>query len=208
MSSAKTVALIGAITITMAVGISAVAMITSVRRYADYWSTNNTTPITKGDFVIVVIGDSSVQGVGATSAMKGFVGQLSKRISRQLNRPVRIINYSVSGAVAAEVLSDQLSNTDSFKRADLVVMSIGANDIGRGVEKDDFLRDYSAILDRLPASKTVVASIPPLARNGIADSIVEERNDGLKEAASLRGIKVAPFTPRDRWKEGPSERNF
>lgn len=174
-------------------------VLTSVNRFASFWAAQNEKP-QNGNITIVALGDSTVQGVGATSPYKGFVGQLARKVGQ--GKPVQVYNYSKSGATARDVVQNQLSYKEQFTQADVIVVAVGPNDATRGVSNDDYLQNYRKILDALPAKKVVIATIPPLERSSVSDATVQEWNAALTELAAEKKVRVAEvyqaIKPRSR----------
>ena len=170
----------------------AAVVFTSVARYAKYWQASNQEPVADKVLVVVALGDSTVQGIGATSPRKGFVGQVASRLAKETGRPVQVYNYSKTGAEAGEVLAEQLGKPDVIKRADLVLVAVGPNDLNHDVWLGDYLKNYQNILNKLPKDKVVIASIPPMARSKIGGNTVEEWNRGLSKLAAKNKVRVAP----------------
>ena len=83
----------------------------SIAQFTDHWE-GVAASNAGGDGVIqfVALGDSSVQGVGASSPESSWVSVLAERIEERTGRPVEIYNLSVSGAIAAEVLREQIAS--------------------------------------------------------------------------------------------------
>jgi lysophospholipase L1-like esterase len=164
---------------------------TSIGRFANYWNAQNQVPLDKEAYTIVALGDSTAQGVGATSPHKGFVGQIASRVEKDQDQRVQIYNYSKSGAVAGDVVRDQLS-TKYLSDADVILVAVGPNDINKGVSKDEYLASYQKILDGLPKSRVVIATIPPLVRLRVSNAVVQDWNKDLAALAEKNGVRVAP----------------
>lgn len=165
-------------------------VLTSVERFAKQWDAQNQQAVDASSVVLVALGDSTVQGIGATSTYKGFVGQLTKKVSADQDQPVQVYNFSKSGAVAKYVLEQQLAN-DKLSQADVILIAVGSNDITRSVNKEEYLQNYQKVLNALPRDKVVIATIPPLVRSQINDDRVNEWNDGLRQLAAKNKVKVA-----------------
>ncbi len=95
-------------------------------------------PLTKKDnekLTIVALGDSLTRGVGDDSG-DGYVKRLTTKLTEDYNQKISLSNLSVSGAKTNDLLT--LLNTSgtehTLKNADLVVMTIGGNDLFPGVE--------------------------------------------------------------------------
>lgn len=177
-------------------------VLTSVGRFAKFWASQNDKPRDKGAYMMVALGDSTVQGIGATSPYKGFVGQLAKEIEVTRGESVQVYNYSKSGDRASDVVDNQLSNKDKFQQANVIVVSVGSNDITKGVSKDEYIKNVSKIFDALPAEKVVMATIPPLERSKFSKATVQEWNKDLQALVKAKKVRLAPvynaIDPRSR----------
>lgn len=176
----------------LAWAVYAVVVFSSVGRFAEYWSDGNRQPISDNNIVLVALGDSTVQGIGATSPTKGFVGQVAGRLALETNRPVQVYNFSKSGAVASDVAANQLAQKAIIDRADLVLVAVGPNDLSNGVPREEYLKSYQSVLDKLPKDRVVIASIPPLVRSNVRPGMVQDWNQGLEKLALDNKVQVAP----------------
>ena len=131
-----------------------------VTEYRDHWGRR---PGDHPDDVLhyVALGDSAAQGVGASSVDKGYVGLLASRLSEATGRPVAVTNLSVSGAVSADVVRDQLTTFRSLPfTPDVVTLDIGANDvIFPRSNLEVFTESLSVILDTVPRG-SFIADVP------------------------------------------------
>jgi len=109
----------------------------------------------------VALGDSTVEGIGATSAATTYVGQLHRRL-RAVYPEARVANLGVGGATSADVLARQLERAVGLA-PQLVTISIGPNDITTHVPVADYERNVGEILDRLTraTAAVVVANLLP-----------------------------------------------
>ena len=109
----------------------------------------------------VALGDSTVEGIGATSRSRNYVSRIHARL-RAIYPAARVENLGVGGAVSADVLHRQVDRAVEL-RPDLVTLSVGPNDITGGVPVDAFARNIERILKRLTTSTTalVVANLLP-----------------------------------------------
>ncbi|WP_339213030.1 SGNH/GDSL hydrolase family protein [Ornithinibacillus sp. FSL M8-0202] len=87
---------------------------------------------------IVAIGDSLTQGVGDSTKQGGYVGILDSQLNADANL-VTFDNYGKRGNRTDQLLKriDEPEIVKSLKRADIVIMTIGANDIMQ-VLKENF----------------------------------------------------------------------
>src|SRR5262245_12522119 len=86
--------------------------------------------------VYVALGDSTVEGVGATSKDRHYVGRLLARL-RAVYPGARLVNLGIGGATSADVLAAQVDQAVDIK-PDLVTLSVGPNDITTGVPVDHY----------------------------------------------------------------------
>ncbi|MDG0789605.1 GDSL-type esterase/lipase family protein [Cohnella ginsengisoli] len=127
----------------------------------------------------IAIGDSLTRGVGDVAG-KGYVEDSLAQLSESLGKPVRLNgNLAVSGLEAAE-LDDKLDGKamqDAVAGADLVLLTIGGNDLfrssqqaggsiaeGGGVDPDLAERRLPATEERLKAVFTKLRALNPSVR--------------------------------------------
>ncbi len=148
----------------------------------------------------VALGDSTVEGVGATSPATTYVGQLHRRL-RTVYPDARLDNLGMGGATSADVVARQLERAVALA-PQLVTLSIGPNDITTHVPPADYERNVAAIFDRLTRATgaVVVANLLPdlaatprfradEAKPAVARLTVEF-NDALARQARLRGVEL------------------
>ena len=91
----------------------------------------------KKDLRIVSIGDSLTEGIGDQTESGGYVGILNQTFEdNQLN--IRIENYGKKGNRTDQLLKrlDQDDIASAIKKADIVLITIGANDIMKVVKNN------------------------------------------------------------------------
>jgi acyl-CoA thioesterase-1 len=77
--------------------------------FARYWLAHNDRVLARDDGPLwVVLGDSTAQGLGASSPDGGYVGQVLAELRQETGLPWRVLNLSVSGSLARDVLGAQL----------------------------------------------------------------------------------------------------
>ncbi len=110
--------------------------------------------------VMVWLGDSTASGVGASSPADA----LPRLVAAGLDRPVEVVSLARSGARVDDVAGDQLDRLARLDvEPDVVVVSVGSNDVIHLTGRDDFRSHYRAVLDRLPSgSDVVMLGIPDL----------------------------------------------
>jgi lysophospholipase L1-like esterase len=111
----------------------------------------------------IVLGDSMMQGVGASSIDAGLVGQLHDRLLAQ-GFPLSVINLSATGARVPDVLDQQVPVMQSLPPAegapDLVTVLAGSNDLFGGRAHRRGLPDAMARLVQVLPRGAVVCTLP------------------------------------------------
>lgn len=159
-----------------------------VARYAALWDEANVLAATGTGPLWVVLGDSTAQGVGAPAYDQGYVGQLRQLLDRDRAEQGRwrVLNWSRSGARAADVLDVQLPRLEALDRAaDLVTLAIGANDL-RPTPLDELVDNLRRIMGRLPDG-AVIATIP----QGLRPEKARAVNQVIRAEAPASGLRVA-----------------
>ena len=157
-------------------------------------------PDTTAPLRYVALGDSTVEGIGATSAATTYVGQLHRRL-QALYPGARVDNLGVGGATSADVLERQLERAVALV-PQLVTLSIGPNDITTHVPVADYERNVAAILARLTRATSavvVVNSLPDLAvtprfrahqAKPVVARLTVEFNEALARQARRHGAEL------------------
>lgn len=101
------------------------------------------------------IGDSTAAGVGASDAEASVSRQVARRLADELGRPVDLQVIAVSGARVADVVATQVVQVDP--EADVVFVSVGANDTTHVTSSGEFAQQYRTMLDALPDGATVIS---------------------------------------------------
>lgn len=126
--------------------------------HAAYWRRRRRSP---GDVLLVALGDSLAQGLGAVHPQRSWVGRLADALEARDGVRVRVVNLGVVGATVADVLAEQIPAMPS--RPDVVALAVGTNDAAQDVAPEDFRRDLDAVCAALPAG-ALVADVPDLQR--------------------------------------------
>jgi acyl-CoA thioesterase I len=111
----------------------------------------------------LALGDSTVQGDGASAPTATLPYRIAEQLSAQFRR-VELRNIGVSGATSRDVARDQAPQIAPFA-PDLVTLSVGANDIVHFQTPAQFDRNVDRILravDAVPGARAVVFTAPAL----------------------------------------------
>lgn len=118
------------------------------------------------ELTVVAIGDSLTRGTGDESG-KGYVGDVMDELKTKTKKPVKLLNLGINGQ-RSDQLRTQLGQKEvqrQIQRANIVLMTIGGNDLFRGgqgladyqsdklqiIEKS-YLQNLTAILKQIRAS--------------------------------------------------------
>lgn len=148
----------------------------------------------------VALGDSTVEGVGASRSDLNYVSRLYARL-HEVYRNARLENLGVGGATSVDVLALQLERAVALA-PDLVTLSVGPNDITERVPLAAYTRNIDAIFGRLTSQTRavlVVNLLPDLAvtprfRGHEAEAVVRRRsvefNAALTRLAERHGVQI------------------
>jgi len=137
--------------------------------------------------LLVVLGDSLSQAVGASSVEHSWIHRLVLHESQQRrNRPARIINLSRSGAKIDDVLHEQLPALRAIDHpVQLITCTVGSNDFARGSTFSKVESAMHSLMSRLPAD-AVLATLP--AKGSI---MAKRLNRTIRSEAPRSGVIVA-----------------
>lgn len=161
-------------------------LVIDIRDYAEYWKQQAARPVQSGDIRVVALGDSTFQAIGASRPELGTVGRIASYLEEETGRSVHVTNLSVSGAKVAEVVDNQLPQTD-FSEVDLVIVAIGANDVNRSSDVGEFEENINKLASSLPAERTIMADVAMIKnRDSYQAALAEARHKYGIMAANLR----------------------
>jgi lysophospholipase L1-like esterase len=116
---------------------------------------------------LLVLGDSTVAGVGVRDAVDGLAGRLAAEVAVRLDRRVSWRAVGRNGATARDLLRDHLAEALAAP-ADLLFLSVGANDAIHARSGAAFARDLRRILAAFstanPRAPIVMSSLPRFGR--------------------------------------------
>jgi len=116
---------------------------------------------------LLVIGDSTAAGTGAPTQDQALPGALARELQARTGRGVLWRAVGENGADTGQFLERHL--TDALARpADLVYVTLGANDALHARSARAFARDLREVLetlsDRLPDARILMSNLPIFAR--------------------------------------------
>lgn len=111
---------------------------------------------------ILIVGDSAAAGVGVLEQFDALSGQLIKELSLRYCVHWRLIAKT---GLNTQELIEELNSVDE-NNVDIVVSSLGVNDVTSGTSCKQFKRQqldlYSLLLDRFSARHIIVNKVPPM----------------------------------------------
>lgn len=154
--------------------------------HAAYWRWRLLTDPADAPTHVELLGDSSIFGTGAARPSESLAGRVVAHVESRRGTPVRACNRSPGGGTVREVLDQQVPAAD-LERADLVLVSVGSNDVGARSDLTAFTRDMAGLLDALPPERTLFSDIAAVPG-------VEPYQAAFAPLAEARGIGRIPFT--------------
>ncbi len=115
-------------------------------------------------FVYVAIGDSTVEGIGASHSSKSFPSLVFKKIKQDKKEAV-FYNLGKGGAKVRDVVESQLAKTVELN-PDLVTISVGGNDLHRRTKLKHFEKDFLHLIKTLKEktdAEIIVSNIPDVS---------------------------------------------
>jgi lysophospholipase L1-like esterase len=144
---------------------------------------------------IVALGDSLTAGTGDISG-KGYVNRVKDKLAAQFGKPAYVLNNLAVPGYRTDQLLAQLQNKpvlDAVKQADLVLLTIGGNDINQGTDASGqgTAIDFKKAQDNLPGAEARLDAI--LAK------LAETNPNALIVYISL----YYPYLDLDQERQGP-----
>lgn len=116
---------------------------------------------------LLVLGDSTAAGVGASTQQEALPGRLADALHARTGRGIRWRAAGKNGATSREIIERYLDDAMA-EPADLLFLTIGANDAMTIRGTGAFVRDVRHILDafdaRNPGGYVVMSSLPVFGR--------------------------------------------
>jgi acyl-CoA thioesterase I len=175
--------------------------------HAAYWRRRGRSP---GALLLVALGDSLAQGLGAVHPERSWAGRLADVWEARTGRRVRVLCLGMCGAGVGDVLADQLPQVPGAalggEPGTLIALEVGTNDAAAGTDPEEFRRLLTRVCAALPAG-SLVGDVPDLRRGrvrraGAALSEVAREvvaaHPGLRPArveASTHGVVPWEFGP-------------
>ena len=131
----------------------------------------------------VALGDSTVEGIGASRPDAHYVARLHQRL-RTVYPRAGVVNLGLGGATSADVVDGQLERA-ALLRPQLVTLSVGPNDLTGRVPVAEFERNLDTIFRRLTAETRAV-----MVANLLPDLAITPRFRGRETAVAVGRLTV------------------
>jgi lysophospholipase L1-like esterase len=147
---------------------------------------------------VVWLGDSTTTGVGVDDFDDSMANRTAVATADVLDRPVSLTVLGVSGARIDAVADEQAAD---LEQADVVVISVGANDVTHLTNRATFRTRYATLLDHVeattPDAEIVLVGIPDMGSvprfaqplRAIAGVRASQLDDDVRSAARSRGLQ-------------------
>lgn len=140
-------------------GVRALWVVFQRPRYKKHWYELMKREKKQGDFHLLVLGDSIMQGIGASRLRYSLAGRVAHYVELRTGKNVYIENRSLTGGKVRDVAQDQIPQAD-IDSADLIIVTVSANDALRKTPIAEYRDHLQTIADSLPANKTILADVP------------------------------------------------
>jgi lysophospholipase L1-like esterase len=120
------------------------------------------TSTTRPPVELVVLGDSTVAGIGSPLAAQSLAVLVADRVASQLGRQVHVVAKGASGARTATVLARQVPLLDD-SRPDVVLIVVGSNDVTHATAPWTMRHQTAALVEaarRTGHAPVVIGGIP------------------------------------------------
>lgn len=159
----------------------------------------------------VVLGDSTAQGIGASSIDHGWVARLDAALVGG-GRPHALLNLSRSGAHSHHVVEEQLPLLELLPYApSIVTVCCGANDLMRNPNPSALARRLRRMAAELPAG-AIMSTLPAPRLSPTAlyvnRAVREAAQDNELRVAELGHHLVGPFRGTSADKYHPNDRGY
>lgn len=103
---------------------------------------------------LVAVGDSLTEGVGDTTKQQGYTKRTAKLLADKYDVKVKTANYGKAGDRSDQILKRVKKNKQAvsdIKSADVLVMTVGGNDLQQTLFKAIFAKSERSVTDKVTA---------------------------------------------------------
>ena len=183
------------------------AVTSQIGPYTNWWNNQNQEALGRSGPLLLVVGDSTALGIGASHPANGYIGWLMAALNRESghDEPWRVINLAQSGAKFDDGVRRQVPIARQLPAPDVAICCLGTNDLVWGLNTTLLRRKARTLVadvgDLLPQGAGCETVVCPVAgRSGRARLV----NRAIRAAAEDVGVSFV-----NPWNEpgpGPSTR--
>lgn len=111
---------------------------------------------------LMILGDSAAAGVGAEHQLDALSGQLAKHLSQRFTLNWKLVARTGETTSSIHALLDD----EAAQPVDVIVISLGVNDVTSGKSSSTFIRQTKMLIDRLEANysptQIIFTGLPPM----------------------------------------------
>lgn len=167
----------------------------------------------KKPFIYVAIGDSTVEGMGATTPERNFASLINASLKQSIKN-TQYHNLGEAGARVEDVIKRQLDKTLELN-PNLIVLSIGANDLIQRRNIKKFESEYKELLHKLAKTNALlvinnipdITLAPAIPRVTIPYFLVQQRrfNNIIKNISKELGSVLVDLNTQSKLFKGYKE---
>ncbi|MBI2977376.1 MAG: SGNH/GDSL hydrolase family protein [Rhodospirillales bacterium] len=141
------------------------------------------------ELVIVAVGSSSTEGVGASNPASTYPARLARELAAYWpSHNIRVVNSGIRGETAAEMVARFETDVMPHK-PHLVIWQTGSNTVLKGGSFDDYAETLRKGVARLKAAKTdIILMDPQYAPRVIRQPALRRMVDFLRRTADDLGV--------------------
>lgn len=120
-------------------------------------------PFLKPKLNYIALGDSTVEGIGASAPKFNYASQLAKLLEKDFR--VKLVNLGKKSATSYDVIETQIPKVFA-QNPNLITISVGPNDIRKLKRVSKFKQNFELILKLLSntGAKIVINTIPDMSK--------------------------------------------
>lgn len=143
-----------------------------------HWASERLRSPVAGELLIVALGDSAMQGIGATGPEMTLAGRTESHLETTTGRSVIVHNYASGGATVADILATQLpaASREDLPSADVVLVST-SNDLEQRTGTERYAADLALLAGALDPRRTVISDLPPEPGRRAYQDVLERITD-------------------------------
>lgn len=154
-------------------------------KFIEHWQEES---LNMGATTVVVIGDSTGVGVGASNPNKSFVGLVKEELEARNGGRVQIVNLSENNVSIRDVIEEQIPILRKYN-PDKIIISVGR----KNIDSNDFDEGiFAELFSDLPSTRVYILEASA-NMNINKDRKIQLYNNYLRRIATAYGINVIPL---------------